>query len=127
MLYNPLLDTFICVAKAGSFNKAAEELFISAPAVIKQVNLLENQLGVRLFSRSHRGLELTNGGQSLYKDAQYMMRYSSDAVERAKQAQQKKGHILRLGRKSQTVGSLQCIITEYGTLATGAVITSTCS
>ena len=97
MMYNHLLDTFICVAKAGSFNKAAEELFISAPAVIKQVNLLENQLGVRLFSRSHRGLELTNGGQSLYKDAQYMMRYSSDAVERAKQAQQKKGHILRLG------------------------------
>ena len=65
MLYNPLLDTFICVAKAGSFNKAAEELFISAPAVIKQVNLLENQLGIRLFSRSHRGLELTNGGRSL--------------------------------------------------------------
>lgn len=97
MLYNPLLDTFICVAKAGSFNKAAEELFISAPAVIKQVNLLENQLGIRLFSRSHRGLELTNGGRSLYKDARYMMQYSRDALERAKQAQQEKGHILRLG------------------------------
>ena len=38
MMYNPQLDTFICVVEAGSFSKAAEELYISAPAVIKQIN-----------------------------------------------------------------------------------------
>ena len=51
-MYNPQLDTFLCVADAGSFNKAAEELYISPPAVIKQINLLENSLGLTLFVRT---------------------------------------------------------------------------
>ena len=46
-MYNHQLDTFIVVADSGSFNKAAEALFISPPAVIKQINLLEDSLGVR--------------------------------------------------------------------------------
>ena len=58
-IYNPQLETFICAAEAGSFNKAAEELFISPPAVIKQINLLEAQLNLTLFIRTHRGLKLT--------------------------------------------------------------------
>ena len=56
------LDTFLCVADAGSFNKAAERLYISPPAVIKQINLLEEGLGLQLFVRTHRGLQLTPGG-----------------------------------------------------------------
>lgn len=63
-MYNPQLETFIRVADAGSFNKAAEELFISPPAVIKQINLLEAQLGLTLFVRTHRGLKLTEAGKS---------------------------------------------------------------
>ena len=57
MMYNPQLDTFICVVEAGSFSKAAEELYISAPAVIKQINSLENSLNLQLFERTHRGRE----------------------------------------------------------------------
>ena len=38
-MYNPQLDTFIKVADAGSFNKAAEDSFITPTAVIKQINL----------------------------------------------------------------------------------------
>lgn len=38
-MYNPQLDTFIKVADAGSFNKAAEDSFITPAAVIKQINL----------------------------------------------------------------------------------------
>ena len=55
-LYNPQLDTFLCVAEAGSFSKAAEKMYITPTAVIKQINLLEGNLGVMLFTRSHRGL-----------------------------------------------------------------------
>ena len=40
-MYNSYLDTFICVADCGSFNKAAEQLFISPTAVMKQINALE--------------------------------------------------------------------------------------
>lgn len=69
MMYNPQLDTFICVVEAGSFSKAAEELYISAPAVIKQINSLENSLNLQLFERTHRGLIITEAGKSLYQDA----------------------------------------------------------
>lgn len=40
LMYNPQLETFIRVADAGSFNKAAEQSFITPTAVIKQINLL---------------------------------------------------------------------------------------
>ena len=50
-MYNPQLETFIRVADAGSFNKAAEQAYITPTAVIKQMNLLEDGLGVKLFER----------------------------------------------------------------------------
>lgn len=85
-MYNPQLETFIRVADAGSFNKAAEQLFITSSAVIKQINLLESSLGVKLFERTHRGIILTNAGRSLYPRAQYIIQYCKDAVIRAKNA-----------------------------------------
>ena len=41
--------SFIRAAEAGSFNKAAEELFITSAALIKQISQLENNIGARLF------------------------------------------------------------------------------
>ena len=64
-MYNPQLDTFIKVAESGSFSKAAQALFITPTAVIKQMNLLESRLGLTLFHRSHQGLSLTRAGRSL--------------------------------------------------------------
>lgn len=72
-VYNPQLETFIRVADAGSFSKAAEQSFITPTAVIKQINLLEDGLGVKLFERTHRGLTLTKAGVSLYNDAKYVI------------------------------------------------------
>lgn len=53
-MYNPQIDTFICVADAGSFNKAAEEPYITPTAAIKQINLLEESVGIKLFEQTHR-------------------------------------------------------------------------
>lgn len=72
-MYNPQLETFLRVADAGSFNKAAEQSYITPTAVIKQINLLEEDLNVKLFERTHRGLKLTKAGRSLYKDAKYII------------------------------------------------------
>lgn len=83
-MYNPQLETFLRVADAGSFNKAAEESYITPTAVIKQINLLEESLGVKLFDRSHRGLQLTKAGRSMYQDAKYIIQYCRDSVTRAK-------------------------------------------
>ena len=48
-MYNSQLDTFIKVADLGSFNKAADAMFISSSAIIQQINLLENRCGFKLF------------------------------------------------------------------------------
>lgn len=90
-MYNPQLETFIRVADAGSFNKAAEQAYITPTAVIKQMNLLEDGLGVKLFERTHRGLHLMKAGISLYQDAKYIIGYCKDSVTRAKNAMQEDG------------------------------------
>ena len=101
-MYNPQLETFICVADAGSFNKAAEQSFITPTAVIKQINLLEAELNVKLFERTHRGLKLTKAGISLYSDAKYIIQYCRDSVIRAKNAMQEDGNIIRIGTSPMT-------------------------
>ena len=53
-MYNPQIETFLKVADAGSFSKASEQMYISPTAVIKQINLLENELNLQLFVRTHR-------------------------------------------------------------------------
>ena len=86
MMYNPQLETFLCVVEAGSFSKAAEKMYITAPAVIKQINSLESSLNLQLFDRTHRGLIVTEAGKSLYKDTKYIIQYSKDSVARAQNA-----------------------------------------
>lgn len=101
-MYNPQLETFVCVVEAGSFNKAAERLYISPPAVIKQINLLEENLDLQLFIRTHRGLVLTNAGKSLYQDAKYIIQYCKDSVVRAKNTMLKNDSLIRIGSSPMT-------------------------
>lgn len=101
-MYNLQLETFIVVADLGSFNKAAEALYITPPAVTKQINLLEKDLGLQLFVRTHRGLALTAAGKSLYKDAKYIIQYCKDSVERAKKVMEEKDNMIRIRTSPMT-------------------------
>lgn len=105
-MYNPQLETFLRVADAGSFNKAAEEAYITPTAVIKQINLLESSLDVKLFERTHRGLILTKAGKSLYQDTKYIIQYCKDSVTRAKNAMQEDMNIIRIGSSPMTPAQL---------------------
>ncbi len=63
-----LYKVFYTVAKCGSLTKAAEELYISQPAVSQAIRQLENSLGGKLFNRTHKGMELTeNGGKQVFE------------------------------------------------------------
>ena len=62
-----LYRVFYTVAKCGSLTKAAEELFISQPAVSQAIKQLEAQLGGKLFNRTQKGMELSEtGGKQIY-------------------------------------------------------------
>lgn len=83
-MYNHLLDTFIIVAKCGSFQKASEKLFISSTSIMKQMNKLEHDLQVRLFKRTSKGIELTMQGEYIYKESQKIMHLSNTILKEAK-------------------------------------------
>ena len=62
-----LYRVFYTVAKCGSLTKAAEELYISQPAVSQAIKQLEGQLGGQLFNRTHKGMELSEtGGKQIF-------------------------------------------------------------
>ena len=85
-MFNPQLEVFVCAAESGSFSKAAERLFISPTAVMKQVNSLERHLGVRLLERTPQGVRLTPGGEIICRDAKFLFDYSKRSIENARQA-----------------------------------------
>lgn len=88
MINLELYKVFYCVAKCGSLTKAAQELFISQPAVSQSIKQLESQLGVSLFNRTHRGMELTAaGGKLIYKkveDALYLLEEAENGISELK-------------------------------------------
>lgn len=96
-MFNHQLTAFICVADCGSFNKAAEKLFLSAPSVMKQINALEKHLGLKLFDRTNQGIRLTPAGQIIYRHAKYLFTYSENAIEEARQASVTKETIFSIG------------------------------
>lgn len=85
-MYHPLLDTFIAAADCGSFTKAAERLYISPTAVMKQMNTLETYLDLKLIERTPAGIRLTPAGEVIYKDAKFMIEYSRKSIADANAA-----------------------------------------
>ena len=96
-MYNPQLDAFIKVADSGSFSKAAEAMYISAPAIIQQINLLEASCGFKLFTRSNHGVNLTPAGRSLYEDARTIIRLSQGALNKARRLAESSETTVRIG------------------------------
>lgn len=81
----PLLDFFRGFESAArhlSFTKAAEELFLTQSAISRQIQALEERLGVKLFTRGRRGLTLTDAGQEMYRAADIALRTLREAAER---------------------------------------------
>jgi LysR family nitrogen assimilation transcriptional regulator len=70
---------FVAVAHTGSFTAAAEELHVSQPAVGLQVKFLEDRVGVPLFERHSRGVEITPAGQTYLRHAEIMLRELEEA------------------------------------------------
>lgn len=110
-MYNTQLDTFIHVVDTGSFAKAAKVLYISTTAVIKQINQLEDRLGVKLLVRSPRGIKLTEAGKVFYPDAKRIIALSEEAVAKVRRVQGEPSRI-RIGTSVLTAKRLLQAITK---------------
>ena len=88
---------FMAVAREKSISKASEQLFVSQPAVSKQITLLEDELGVKLFSRKSHGLEITSAGiafEHLFEQFETMF---NETLQNAKNESGLIGGTYRLG------------------------------
>lgn len=87
MLNLSYIATFIKVAELGSFNKAADELYLSPNSVMNQINVLEDELGnVKLMRRNKRGIELTSVGKVFYTEAKEIMSRCDEAKKKVRVA-----------------------------------------
>ncbi len=89
-VHNRDLRYFVAVAEELHFTRAAERLFVSQPALSKQVRRLERQLGAPLFERDSQGVRLTPMGSALLPHARRVLAEWDDAwaaVERARSAE----------------------------------------
>jgi DNA-binding transcriptional LysR family regulator len=92
-----LLRYFSAVAMEGNLSRAAEGLFVSQPALTKQIRRLESQLGVRLFTRSRAGMTLTAAGQALADRVPAVLAGWDQALREARSAASQAGRVLRVG------------------------------
>jgi DNA-binding transcriptional LysR family regulator len=92
-----LLRYFAAVAAEGNLTRAAERLFVSQPALTKQIKQLESQLGVRLFTRSRTGMALTAAGQALAERAPAVLADWDQALRETKAAASRAARVLRVG------------------------------
>ncbi|RMT71271.1 hypothetical protein ALP42_200133 [Pseudomonas savastanoi pv. nerii] len=76
------LRYFVTVAEHLSVSKAARHLHIVQPALSRQIRELEQDLGVDLFRRSSKGVELTPAGEQFIRDARAIMTDLQNARER---------------------------------------------
>ncbi|MEV1171824.1 LysR family transcriptional regulator [Nonomuraea sp. NPDC049784] len=80
------LRYFVAVAEELNVTRAAERLFVSQPALSKQLRVLERQLGFRLFERVHSGVVLTRQGEALLPAARELLERWTAGVESARAA-----------------------------------------
>ena len=93
-----LYRVFYTVAKCGSLTRAAEELYISQPAVSQSIKQLENQLGVPLFDRRHRGMELSaQGGKIIFDEVEKALELLQAAENRLSEIQSSAVGTIRIG------------------------------
>ncbi len=99
--------TFVTVAELGTVSKAALRLRIAQPALSRQINALEQELGLKLFDRIGRRLLLTGEGEQLLGDCRDLLSQVSAIDERAQLLQRGDAGVLRVGASPQHIESVQ--------------------
>jgi len=91
------LKYFIAVAEELNIGRAATRLHISQPPLTRQIQQLEEEFGTQLFLRTARGVELTQAGEMLLRDARNIRDLMQQAIERVREAGQGKRGKMDIG------------------------------
>ena len=96
----------MAVAEELHFRRAAERLHVAQPAVSEQVRKLEEELGVRLFDRNQRRVELTDAGAAMLDEARQVLRQAQSAQRAARNARDRATLRLRIGYVPDSVPTI---------------------
>ena len=88
---------FITVVKCASYTKAAEQLFISQPALSRHIKNMEEELNIQLFVRTNNGIHLTPAGSSLYVGMLDLYQNYIEMVNKAEKIQKGLNGSLKIG------------------------------
>ena len=91
------LRTFVTVADVGNLTYAAERLFTSQPAISAHIKALEQELNVKLFDRTPKGMRLTTHGTVLIKKAHHVLNATNDLRIEASTLSGKLAGVVRVG------------------------------
>ena len=111
------LECFLAAAECLNFSRAAERLRITQPAVSHQIKTLEDELGVSLFSRGARRVDLTREGQLFFRYAGEILKLTG--VSKAQVQRCRAGRMQRLGVGCRNAADLKLItpaLTQFLTL-----------
>ena len=100
------LRAFVAIADAGGFARAAERLHLSQPALSRQIHALEAELGVPLFDRMGRRVQLTSEGEDLLSRSRRLLAEADSLGERARALKSGTSGILRVGATPQVIENL---------------------
>jgi DNA-binding transcriptional LysR family regulator len=104
---------FIAVAEYLNFSKAAQQLHIAQPPLSRQIRQLEDDLGVTLFVRSKRRVELTKAGLVFLDEARKLVVQAGHATEAARHAQKGEFGVVRIGIASGLGGVVGRAVAEH--------------
>lgn len=91
------LNTFLAVAETSHVGRAAERLGLTQPALTKGIQRLERELGLQLFERTPKGMELTSAGEAFYARAQHVRANLDAAIQEATELALGKLGVVRVG------------------------------
>ena len=94
------LRYFLAVAEERHFGRAADRLGIAQPGLSQQIKALERVIGVPLFIRDKRSVEMTKAGETLLDDAMLVVELAQRAVMTARRASEGKRGVLKIGTRA---------------------------
>jgi len=113
---------FIAVAEHLSYSKAARELHISVSPLSRQIRQLEDEFGVRLFSRDRRRVELTDAGRMFLDEARALVHHSAQVSDRLRMARKGATGVVKVGVGLHLGDKVGSVAAEHAKLHPGVDI-----